>query len=48
MCSSQLFLVHFQFSALKQDYLTIAFQSKKEGKNQESIQSSTTTDPGYQ
>ena len=29
-------------------YYIVYVQSKKEGKDQESIQSSTTTDPGYQ
>ena len=39
----------FRYLVLTTEYITSKnFQSKKDGKDQESIQSSTTPDPGYQ
>ena len=35
------------FLTLRPSTRALMLQSKEEGKNQESIQSSTTTDPGY-
>ena len=40
--------VEVSFDPIVQKVITCAIVSKKEGKDQESIQSSTTPDPGYQ
>ena len=49
-CKSEFkFVFEFKFEALQINYMKfIIHKSKKEGKDRESIQSSTTPDPGYQ